>query len=69
MAESPNEGWAFPVKSRKAHYFQGSMSLCRKWMFSGEVKPSDMASPDDCLACWTKIESAQRKALAKEVRK
>lgn len=47
------EGWGFPGGSRKAHYFVGTMSLCRKWGFyTGPLtKNQDGSSPDDCVVC------------------
>ena len=45
------EGWGFPGLSRKAHYFRGARSLCRKWMFTGHLEPDTGTSADDCAAC------------------
>lgn len=48
------EGWGWPWSSRKAHYFEeaAAISVCNKWMFSGERDPdSDTRSADDCTAC------------------
>jgi hypothetical protein len=58
-AES-GEGWGWPQLSRKAHYFRGTMSLCRKWMFTGRLDDGSgpASSPDDCATC--------RRLLAKE---
>lgn len=44
-------GWGFPGASRKAHYFVGATSLCRRWMFTGELKDTAAGSPDDCVTC------------------
>lgn len=45
------EGWGWPV-SRKAHYFVAGMSLCNKWMFTGDVSGDPTVSgPDDCKDC------------------
>jgi len=26
-----NEGWCWPLETRKAHYFRGGKSLCGEW--------------------------------------
>jgi hypothetical protein len=44
-------GWGWPLLSRKAHYFIGAMSLCRKWMYTGSIFDTDHNSPDNCKAC------------------
>jgi hypothetical protein len=52
------QGWGFPGLAKKAHYFQGALSLCGKWMFMGECTPeTDVRSPDDCVACRKKLDS------------
>lgn len=53
------EGWAWPINSRKAHYFVKGRSLCRNWGFFGAVEDlagSDFKSPDDCAACRRKAD-------------
>lgn len=35
------EGWGFPQRSRKAHYFVNGRSLCGKWTFFGKVAEGD----------------------------
>lgn len=56
-AES-RRGWFWPLNSRKAHYFVGGISLCRRMMcFSNDLDDSGATGPDDCAAC--------SKALAK----
>lgn len=51
--DGPTEGWAWPVNSRKAHYFRESRSLCGRWGFFGSAfDPSQQGqSPDDCTDC------------------
>jgi len=50
--EKEKEGWGFPAGSRKAHYFVGSMSLCRRWGFYfGPLEQGNDGSPDNCPAC------------------
>lgn len=54
------EGWGFPGRSKKAHYFVDSMSLCRKWGFYyGSLEQGNDDSPDNCAAC--RRELAKRK--------
>jgi hypothetical protein len=46
------EGWGFPGKSNKAHYFIEGRSLCRKWGFYlGELEQGKDESPDNCAEC------------------
>ena len=51
--------WGWPARSRKAHYFDGGVSLCRRWMYVGEPLENqavkDKPGPDDCKACWRKV--------------
>ena len=56
MPDDPNaivpQGWAFPNGSRKAHWFDGSMSLCRKYGFYfGPVETGNDNSSDNCTEC------------------
>jgi hypothetical protein len=58
------EGWAWPANSRKAHYFREGRSLCSRWMI---LYPPDQGTdgdhgPDDCKACWKKIDRERAKA-------
>lgn len=55
-------GWAWPLNSRKAHWFGADgRSLCGKWMFLGEIRDdSNHESPDNCKAC------ARKRAAMKE---
>lgn len=53
-----DEGWGFPMRARKAHFYVvgSSISLCGGWMFTGPREPRNSpASPDDCLACTKKL--------------
>lgn len=46
------KGWGFPGSSRKAHYFNDDwVSLCGKWMFTGDVDNVEDAHPQNCAAC------------------
>jgi hypothetical protein len=61
MMNRPNEGWGWPDQSRKAHYFRGGRSLCRKWIFLGRL-PLEQGNDDsrsNCGAC--KKKRAQEK--------
>lgn len=48
------QGWAFPGRANKAHYFVQTMSLCGKWGFYAgplDDEGADKPSKDDCAAC------------------
>ncbi len=47
------EGWGFPGRSIKCHYFRDGTSLCGKWGFYfGRLEPdTGKTGPDDCKAC------------------
>lgn len=53
------KGWGFPMLSKKAHYFEGGMSLCRKWMFGGELEDDRHEHKQNCMACRKKLEKLQ----------
>ena len=52
------EGWGWPANSRKSHYFQEgeAISVCGKWMFTGQRERDSFESSDDCASCrrWVK---------------
>ena len=59
-------GWGWPADSRKAHYFEDGISLCRRWMFMGKLTPNqDGTSPDDCAVCRKKL-NAKTDSTAKK---
>jgi hypothetical protein len=47
------EGWGFPSRSNKAHYFMANgMSLCNKYGFyHGQKEQGNDDSNDNCTAC------------------
>lgn len=49
--EKVDEGWGFPLRSRKAHYFVKGQSLCNKWLFFGDLEQGIDKSPDNCTRC------------------
>ena len=51
MTEQKPEGWGFPMRSRKAHYFRDMFSLCRKWAYTGRLDIHDQPSKDDWAKC------------------
>ena len=58
------EGWGWPGNSRKAHYFDGSRSLCGKWLYFGkDLEQGNDGSADNCTACKRAV--AKRKAKQK----
>lgn len=48
-----NQGWAWPILARRAHYFgvDSVISLCGKWMLGGQRNDFNHNSPDNCRAC------------------
>lgn len=56
-ASRQTSGWGWPGLSRKAHYFHNNdISLCGKWMFTGErVGSMEKAGPDDCAECKRRV--------------
>jgi hypothetical protein len=54
------KGWGFPLRSKKAHYFDGGRSLCGRWMFLGRLEASDRTSPDDCVECSRRLAGTPR---------
>ena len=48
-------GWAWPLNSRKAHYFNDCRSLCGKMLFFGKTEQGNDNSPDNCAACKKKL--------------
>lgn len=57
------EGWGFPLNSRKAHYFvEGEcISICGKMMYSGDREIGNNASPDNCMECRRRLEKLVNK--------
>jgi len=52
MGEESRKGWAWPVNSHKAHYFDNGRSLCGKWMWLGALDGDrDVDHPDNCATC------------------
>ena len=65
MVSTPNEGWGvIRPGDRKAHYYRGGESLCRKvGLYWADLWPDGYESPDDCAACRKKLTlEAERKA-------
>jgi hypothetical protein len=62
MAEVKNdEGWGFPLNSRKAHFFdQSKRSLCGNWAFFGKLENARHDHPINCMACMRKRETRQK---------
>lgn len=57
--------WAWPFNAKKAHYFEGSRSLCRRWLFFGGPTPTqktgEKPGPDDCVSCFKKLKATEKK--------
>lgn len=47
------QGWGWPEKSRKAHFFkEGSpVSACGKWVHAGTRENLDLDNSNNCAAC------------------
>lgn len=56
---TPDEGWGIiRPGDRKAHYYDGSFSLCgRVGFYAGSKDPDTGASPDDCAGCRKKLDA------------
>jgi len=50
-----SEGWGWPGRSRKAHYFRENRSLCGQWFYTGPLEEGKDRSPDNCAACVKKL--------------
>jgi len=47
-----DEGWSWPMNSRKAHYFRMGMALCGKMLYLGSIlDQGNNKSPDNCAEC------------------
>ena len=57
------EGWGFPFRSRKTHYFtEDGRSLCGGWAFyRGDLKQGNDNSPDNCTACKRKLKELRER--------
>ena len=62
-----DRGWAWPLNSKKAHYFEGSRALCMRWIFFGKLtrnqEVGEKPGPDDCKTCHKKLFASQRKSV------
>lgn len=57
-----DKGWGCPILSKKAQYFEGGMSLCRKWMFGGELEDGRHDHKQNCLSCRKALEKKSAKS-------
>lgn len=57
------EGWIFLPNCRKAHWFDASgRAKCGNWLtFSSAYENSVHRSPDDCKACWKRLDKEAAK--------
>jgi hypothetical protein len=48
--------------AKKAHYFINDISLCRKWLYTGDMlvtqSTGENPGPDDCVVCHRAIKKA-----------
>lgn len=63
-----NEGWWWPVNSRKAHYMVAGRSLCGQWLVLGrpELEQNNDNSPDNCRACVKRLTTRRLKEMKQE---
>ncbi len=56
-------GWAWPLNSRKAHWFgSDGRALCGKWLYLGADREDNKhESPDNCIACKRKRAAMEEK--------
>lgn len=61
------QGWAWPLNSRKAHWFAAgsATSICGRWMFFGRREDTKHNSPDNCRECVRRREKHVGSAGAK----
>jgi len=62
------EGWGFPTRSNKAHYFlKNGMSLCNKYgLYRGPKEQGNDDSPDNCTACKKALKRLRERRLAEQ---
>lgn len=60
-------GWGWPLRSRKAHYFVATMSMCRRWSYAGALTNEQGGKgPDDCVACRRLLDAHNAAELARQ---
>jgi len=66
----PREGWGFPLRSQKAHYFtEDGRSLCGRWGFyHGSVEQGNDDSPSNCTACKKALKRRQAKEASEKLK-
>lgn len=69
--KEPREGWGFPQRSQKAHYFtEDGRSLCGKWGFyHGDVEQGNGDSADNCTACKKALQRRKAKEVSNKLSK
>jgi hypothetical protein len=59
------EGWGWPGRTKKAHYFAGIKSLCGEWKYGGYLKPGELKADcpveDACKTCLKKLPAYRRR--------
>jgi len=64
---STREGWAKPIKAKKWHYFDGTLSLCGIWNFRGAVIAEserwEGSRHKDCLICSEQREAREKRKV------
>jgi len=62
------EGWCWPMRTRKAHYFREGRSLCGWWQFVDKVKEPDVCGPNGprCKECRQELANLKRESVDTE---
>lgn len=50
----PEQGWGYPMLSKKAHYFVEGRSLCNRWLFTGCYSEQTPPTDNACATCTKK---------------
>lgn len=67
MMSAPTKGWGWPAASKKAHYFNNSITaLCGSWMYTGPLEDNEHQSLDNCKSCMKKREVLEAKSKPKK---
>lgn len=49
--EPVTEGWGWPLRATKPHYFVDGHSLCGRWYYGGVLETGRARNGQDCKAC------------------
>ena len=62
--EKQDQGWGWPLNSRKAHYFRNDKrALCGRWAYTGPLLPDrGYAAVNCCAQCKRRRDAELRRA-------